>query len=126
MDMNNMHNNTLGCACNHRRAALQNTNRGCACNPCNHAHNSCRGNCDTLKKQLMCVNFAIDETVLYLDVYPDCQEALCHYHALIDEKKKLLAEYEATCGPVTSHGNTSHDSWDWIKSPWPWTYEANT
>ena len=130
MDMNNMQNNMLGtCGCNNRQNMQKNTNRGCGCgsreSSCRNANYNRCGNCDTLKKQLMCVNFAIDETVLYLDVYPDCQEALCHYHALIDEKKKLLAEYEATCGPVTAHGNTSHSSWDWIKSPWPWKYEAN-
>ena len=111
MDMNNSHNNMLGgCGCNKR----PNTSLG-----------GCHGNCDTLRRQLTCVCFALDETILYLDVYPDNQEALCHYHTLLAEKNKLLAEYEAACAPVTAYGNTSHTSWDWIKSPWPWKYEAN-
>ena len=127
MDMNNT--NMIGCGCSNRQNIHRNTGGGCSCNnrrnECQNMHNACRGNCDTLKKQLMCVCFALDETILFLDVYPDNQEALCHYHALLAEKQKLLAEYEATCGPVTAHGNTSHGSWDWIKSPWPWKYEAN-
>ena len=113
MDMNNMQNNTQG---------------GCMCHKCAPNCNSgCqnRGGCETLKKQLMCVCFALDEVILYLDVYPYNTDALCHYHTLLAERNKLLAEYEATCGPISAYGNTSHDAWDWIKSPWPWTYEAN-
>lgn len=99
---------------------------GCGCNKRpNTSLGGCHGNCDTLRRQLTCVCFALDETILYLDVYPDNQEALCHYHTLLAEKNKLLAEYEAACAPVTAYGNTSHTSWDWIKSPWPWKYEAN-
>ncbi len=111
MDMNNMQNNI--CGCNRRPNACQNGNNGC------------RGNCAELKKQLTCVCFALDETILYLDVYPDSQEALCHYHTLLAERNKLLDEYQAACGPVTAYGNNSHNSWDWIKTPWPWTLEAN-
>ena len=109
MDINNMQNNSQ------------------MCNPCKcHMHsNNCHGNCEALKKQLMAVCFCLDEVILYLDAYPDSQEALCHYHNLIAEKNKLCAEYETMCGPLTPYGNISHDSWDWINSPWPWTYEAN-
>ena len=109
MEMNN-HNTRPACGCARRQNA---------CEP------PCRGNCNTIKKELQAVCFALDEVILYLDAYPHDREALCYYHELVAEKTRLVAEYEAACGPVTAYGNTSRDSWDWIKSPWPWTYEAN-
>ena len=109
MEMNN-HNQMPQCSCTRRQ------------NACN---TPCHNTCDTLKKELMAVCFCLDETILYLDAYPHDHEALCHYHTLIAEKNRLLAEFEANCGPVTAYGNVSKDSWDWIRSPWPWTYEAN-
>ncbi len=99
-----------------------NTHKGCSCQ---RPKNACGDSCAKLKKQLMAVCFALDEVVLYLDVYPDSHEALCYYHNLLEEKKRLSAEYEMSCAPLNAYGNTSKSSWDWIKSPWPWKYEAN-
>lgn len=75
-------------------------------------------------KKIRKVDFAIAETVLYLDAYPCCMEALSYYHKLVEMRDKLVAEYQ-TYAPITAMGNTSADSWDWIKSPWPWHYDAN-
>ena len=82
-------------------------------------------NCRCEREKLRAINFAIQETVLYLDAYPCHPEALCYYHALIEEREKLLASYEKHCGPMTMYGNTSRDSWDWVKGPWPWEPDAN-
>ena len=86
-----------------------------------HNHSNC---CRELEK-LRAINFAIQETVLYLDAYPCHPEALCYYHALIEEREKLLAHYQKNCGPMTMYGNKNRDSWDWVKGPWPWEPEAN-
>lgn len=66
------------------------------------------------------VDFSLYETVLYLDAYPDCREALSYYHALVSQRKALMAQYEREVGPISAFGNVSQNSWDWIKSPWPW------
>ena len=91
----------------------------CIMNQNNHS------NCCREREKLRAINFAIQETVLYLDAYPCHPEALCYYHALIEEREKLLASYQKNCGPMTMYGNTSRDSWDWVKGPWPWEPEAN-
>lgn len=70
------------------------------------------------------VDFALNETVLYLDVYPNSREALNYYHQLLNQRQLLIDEYQSHA-PLTNTGNTSEDSWDWINSPWPWKYEAN-
>ena len=82
-------------------------------------------NCCHERETLRAINFAIQETVLFLDAYPCHPEALAYYHALVEQREKLLASYEKHCGPMTMYGNTSHDSWDWVKGPWPWETEAN-
>lgn len=82
-------------------------------------------NCCRERETLRAINFAIQETVLFLDAYPCHPEALEYYHALIEQREKLLASYQKHCGPMTMYGNTSRTSWDWVKGPWPWETEAN-
>lgn len=84
-----------------------------------------RGNSlSRLMDKIRKVDFAINETVLYLDVYPASQEALNYYHQLLRQRQMLIDEYQSYA-PLTNTGNTSESSWDWINSPWPWKYEAN-
>ncbi len=82
---------------------------------------SCKKQLDTLRA----IDFAIQETVLYLDAYPNHPEALEYYHALIAQREKLTAAYESSCGPLTIYQNRSRSSWDWVKGPWPWEADAN-
>lgn len=79
-----------------------------------------RQHCDTLLQQLRALDFAIQETVLYLDAYPDCQEALSYYHKLIDKRRPLMQRISEHCGPQTMLDNESPDEWQWVKTPWPW------
>ncbi len=77
-----------------------------------------------LLEQIRKLDFAIYETVLYLDAYPNSREALDYYHKLIGQREILAQEYRLQ-SPLTIFDNNSTESWDWIKSPWPWKYEAN-
>ena len=82
-------------------------------------------NCESLIRNLQKIDFALYETILYLDVYPYSQEALDYYHSLVHQRGLIVAELEAAGKPVSTGGNTSHSSWDWISSPWPWELSAN-
>lgn len=75
---------------------------------------------DGLLQKLREVDFAIYETALYLDAYPDSQEALNHYHTLLKTRRELYSAYEAANKPLTLFGNESKTSWDWTKTPMPW------
>jgi len=86
----------------------------CACN-------NCKKQLDTLRA----LDFSIQETVLFLDAYPDCCEALNYYHHLIEQRAQLMKSYEAECTPLSIYGNRSHSSWDWVNGPWPWEIDAN-
>jgi len=81
--------------------------------------------CQRDLKKLRAIDFAIQETVLYLDAYPDNRQALEYYHKLIEMRTRLLSSYEKTCGPLSIYGNTSRQSWDWVEGPWPWEHDAN-
>ena len=76
-------------------------------------------------EELRAVDFAIQETVLYLDAYPDCRQALDYYHSLVERRRELMAAYEGQHGPITVYGNESRGSWDWVNDPWPWSPDAN-
>ncbi len=75
---------------------------------------------NALLRKLQAVDFALYDTILYLDAYPNCRKALAYYHSLLETQKKLQAEYEAEFGPVTAFGNLSRDEWKWTSTPWPW------
>lgn len=83
------------------------------------------GNCQKELQKLRAIDFAIQETVLYLDAYPECRQALEYYHKLIEMRERVLSSYEKACGPMTMYGNKSQRSWDWVEGPWPWENEAN-
>ena len=104
-------------ACHHNSTAPQSGNCGCG-----SLNNNCRNEVEggKLLMRIQEIDFSIYETALYLDVYPDCREALAYYHTLLEARETLICEYERMFGPITMLGNKSTTSWDWINSPWPW------
>lgn len=74
-------------------------------------------------RRLQVLDFALQELTLYLDMYPDCHRAMAKFHALREERAKVLQVLEASGTPITALGNDSHEAWDWIDSPWPWEYD---
>ena len=81
--------------------------------------------CRSEMQKLRALDFAITETVLFLDAYPENRQALDYYHQLLDARRQLLATHEKKCGPMTIYGNVSRNSWDWVEGPWPWEADAN-
>lgn len=79
----------------------------------------------TVLQKLQEIDFALYETVLYLDAYPDDRDALEYYLSLLPMRAKLAAEYESRYAPITAFSSRGNASWDWVKAPWPWQYEAN-
>ena len=101
-----------------REAASRPAEGGCGC-----GGGSAR--CNKLMEQIRAVDFALYETVLYLDVYPHSCDALETYRKLRARSEELHAEYESVCGPLTALGIQSDTSWDWMSKPFPWEYDAD-
>ena len=116
---------TPSCGCGMNRARAESvTNQGNTCvNSCDQR--ACNGRCKQLMDQIRAVDFAMYETILYLDVYPHSCDALETYHKLKAQREALHREYESLCGPLTAFGNQSTTSWDWMSKPFPWEYDAD-
>ena len=81
-------------------------------------------NCRTFQKRLQALDFAIVETTLYLDVYPDCKKGLEYHKRLLKERDMLMQAMRGTCGPNTAWEEQT-DGWEWVTGPWPWEPDAN-
>ena len=78
-----------------------------------------------LLKKIQSADFAIYDTVLYLDGHPDNKKALEFYRQHRDALKELKDEYARRFGPLTIYENYDNDTWRWVDKPWPWEREGN-
>ena len=120
--MNGAHHHDHGHDGRERAIPIGSRGNGCGCESRSGADTA---TCKRLMDQIRAVDFALYETVLYLDVYPHSCDALETYHKLKAQSEALRAEYEATCAPLTAFGNKSDTSWDWMGKPFPWEYDAD-
>ena len=95
---------------------------GCGC--CENG--GCDSDCKVLMRKLQTVEFSMYDVMLYLDIYPECLEALAYYGKLRDERDALRASLAGKCHrPVTACESDLEQGWSWIESPWPWDTAAN-
>lgn len=88
--------------------------------------NTTPSTCRRTLRDLQAIDFSLVELGLYLDAYPDSQEALAYYRKLLEERDRLLAERQASnCPPVTAMDSHSAGEWNWVNGPWPWEPDAN-
>lgn len=80
---------------------------------------------DKLLKKIQEEDFALYETVLYLDTHPCDMSALEFYSKRRESLEKLKTEYQQKFGPLTIYGNEDCRHWNWVNKPWPWEKEAN-
>ena len=116
-----------------QRGFSQNFGETRKCMNCNNTAPShgdaCTGvsaDCKAMMRRLKTVEFAMYDIMLYLDIYPECSEALAYYHKLLEERDALRVSLAKKCKrPTTAAENACSESWDWIASPWPWDPSAN-
>ena len=72
--------------------------------------------------RLMAIDFALYETVLFLDTHPDNSKAKQYYDKLTEQRKQLVAALEAE-GNVLRAEDVKGENWTWINTPWPWQNE---
>ena len=80
---------------------------------------------EMLLKKIQAEDFAVYETVLFLDGHPHDKTALAFYNTHRDAAEKLKREYAEKFGPLTIYENHDSGCWHWIDKPWPWEKEAN-
>ena len=73
---------------------------------------------EQLMKAYQAYSFALYDTLLYLDAYPNDKCALDSYNKLQKMALKAKAEYEAKYGCISIPSEAS--AWQWVDAPWPW------
>lgn len=65
-------------------------------------------------------SFALDDTRLFLDTHPNCQEAILYYNKMQEMRKAAWKEYNRRFDPLTFYEVSNEDYWEWNKGPMPW------
>lgn len=76
----------------------------------------------SLLKKIQIIDFALHETVLYLDGHPYNRKALEYYKTALAKLNALIAEYTEKYGPLNYY-LVNGEGWSWIEMPWPWQNE---
>ncbi len=78
---------------------------------------------DDIRLRLKELQFALWETALYLDVYPQDKDAMEYFSQLHSATDAAKAEYEKQYGPLSRLSPLQAKNW--TAGPWPWESEAN-
>ena len=77
-------------------------------------------NKESLLKEIMSLNFAVNDLVLYLDTHPSDKCALEKHSEYAKKVIKLTEEYQILYGPLTVNFSQENNCWQWSDNPWPW------
>ena len=78
-----------------------------------------------LLREIMAIDFFLDDLALYLDTHPCDRRALLTYNDYLKRAKAMRENYERAYGPMQHARETNGIQWEWIDSPWPWEYSYN-
>ena len=76
-------------------------------------------------KELQRSNFAAYDLLLYLDTHAADKKAFELFKRLVEKTQTLKKEYESEYGPLCAYSAASQESFNWLKTPFPWEYDAN-
>lgn len=71
-------------------------------------------------KEIMALDFKLNDLALYLDTHPFDEDVLCMYQELVEEANDKKEEYEKKYGPLNRENGATDCEWKWIENPWPW------
>ncbi len=80
---------------------------------------------DALMKEIMSVDFALTELILYLDTHPYDVRALTLYNMYVQRSLMLKNAYQMRYGPIAAGLGPSSCPWQWTEQPWPWEKGGN-
>ncbi|MFW5991949.1 MAG: spore coat protein CotJB [Halanaerobiaceae bacterium] len=76
-----------------------------------------------LLRQVMEYNFAVLETVLYLNTHPEDNTVLNLHNRFAREYMNLVKDYQRNYGLLFADYPNAELPWQWIDEPWPWEIE---
>ena len=79
---------------------------------------------DEAMKRVQMYDFAMEDTILFLDTHPTNQMALDFYNATRKSYMEAAADYEEQFGPLSAEDVNIENKWTWVNTPWPWEMEG--
>ncbi len=73
-------------------------------------------------RELMALNFVLQELALYLDTHQSDSAAFATYKSFLQLYNDGRSKYVELYGPITRSDLALSASYDWLKGPWPWEY----
>lgn len=73
-----------------------------------------------LLNQIMALNFAVNDLVLYLDTHPCDSCAIRKHNEYSNQVVNLTNQYQSMYGPLTVNFDSNQNRWQWSDEPWPW------
>ena len=80
----------------------------------------------TLLRDLMALNFVLQEVALYLDTHASDAAAFETYKSFLQLYNEGKAKYVELYGPITRSDLAGASTYTWLNNPWPWDYTGNT
>lgn len=67
-------------------------------------------------------SFAMDDTRLFLDTHPECEEARIYFLKMKKLRQEAIHKYEETVGSMLSYqySDAGCSDWSWNEGPLPW------
>ncbi|MFW5788286.1 MAG: spore coat protein CotJB [Halanaerobiales bacterium] len=78
-----------------------------------------------LLKEIMEYQFAVLETVLYLDTHPEDRTVLELHNEYSQCLHNLMHKYQENYTLLVNDYHDSDYPWEWIEEPWPWQINYN-
>ncbi len=76
---------------------------------------------DELMRRIQEVSFYAVDLNLYIDNFPENEQAVRDYQAISRALNNLHDIYEKYYGPLKNFGDSVlHGEWSYINDPWPW------
>ena len=77
-------------------------------------------NQEEMLREIMALNFAVNDLALYLDTHPTDRCAIEKHSEYVEKVMKLTEEYQRLYGPLTVNFINQGNCWQWSDEPWPW------
>lgn len=75
--------------------------------------------------ELQTLGFALVELGEYLDTHADDTEAFALFQSYSKLYQQGREQYESMYGPLTQKSAADSASYQWLKDPWPWDFDAD-
>ena len=77
-----------------------------------------------LRREIAAVAFTLFDLRLFLNTHPKDMTGIQLFNKNLAKYNALVADFERRFGPYNTFNDTSGNTWQWIKDPWPWEYTA--